>query len=332
MMGCRPTAGLDHHRVAGAKWLGQRGIKVDADQLIVCNGGSHGIHVALSTLTRPGDPVLTDALTDYGFISLSEMHHIKLHGLDIDDDGIVPDAFEAACKRTGAKVLYTTPCLSNPTATIMREDRRRELTDIAKRHGVTIIENDVYGMLVPNSPRPLFTYLPNATVYVTSLTKTLISGLRTGYLIGPAHLMQRFVGRVRATSWMATPLVAEIAARWISDGTAAAMLDWQRKEMTRRYGIAKSLLGGHTFNGHPCGLHIWLSLPEQWRSERFVREARTAGVAVTPPDPFVVGRINLPHCVRVSLGAPISSSVVKEGLTKLSAVLNRMPEPALPPF
>jgi hypothetical protein len=45
-----------------------------------------------------------------------------------------------------------------------------------------------------------------------------------------------------------------------------------------------------------------------------------------PPDPFVVGRANPPHCIRVSLGAPISTGVAKEGLTKLAATLDRMPE------
>ena len=327
MLVCRPIAGLDHHRQAGAQWLRRRQIEVTPERVLVCNGAAHGLTVALGTLTRPGDVVATEALVDHGIIGLAGVLHVRLQGLAIDQQGIIPEAFEAACATGEVKVLCATPCLSNPTASLMGDERRRQIATVARDFGVSIVENDVYGLLEPDAPPPLWSYLPEHSYYVTSFTKIAVSGLRTGYLVAPAPLISRLRRSLRATSWMATPLVAELASRWIRDGTADELLAWQRRQLALRHAILDQVLGEFASASHPHSLHAWLTLPEAWRGEAFVSEARLQNVAITPAEPFVVDRSAIPHAIRISLGAAGTPERLRRGLEVVAELLRRDPEP-----
>lgn len=327
MLVCRPIAGLDQHRQAGALWLRRRGIEVVPERLLICNGVAHALTVALASLTRPGDLVLTEALTDHGTIGLAEILHFRLQGLALDQEGVLPDAFEAACAGGEVKVLCVTPCLSNPTVALMGEARRRQIAAIARRFGVVVVENDIYGLLVPDGPPPLWSYLPEQTCYLTSFTKITVSGLRTGYLVAPEAMISRLRRSLRATSWMATPLVAELASRWIADGTADELVQWQRTQLAARHAVLDQVLGDFSYASHPHSLHVWLPLPEAWRGEAFVSEARLKNVAVTPAEAFAVGPNPAPRSIRISVAATRTADQLRQGLTILGDLLRREPEP-----
>jgi DNA-binding transcriptional MocR family regulator len=209
----------------------------------------------------------------------------------------------------------------------MPEARRRAIAAIARRHGVWVIEDDVYGDLVEDGPPALTAWLPQRACYVTSLTKTVVSGLRAGYLVAPPALVPRLVRRIRTTSWMATPLVAAIASRWIETGTAAELVTWQREALRVRQVIVRQVLGRYALRHHPTALHAWLELPPPWRAEAFVAEARLENVAITPAQPFVPGNAEPPNGIRISLGAARSEAEFRAGLGVLADLLERQPEP-----
>ena len=332
MLVCRPIAGLDHHRQAGALWLRRRGVEAPAEQIVICNGAAHALAVALATMVRPGQTVATEAIVDHGIIGLAGVLHFRLHGLPIDEEGIMPEALDTACSAGDIQVLCVTPCLSNPTVSLMSDERRRQIAAIARRRGIQIVENDVYGYLVADAPPPLWHYLPEQTHYVTSFTKITVSGLRVGYLASPARTIPRLRRSLRATSWMATPLLAEIAARWILDGTAEELLLWQRRQLAIRHEILGEVLGDHAYTSHPNALHAWLPLPPAWRGEAFVSEARLKNVAVTPAEPFLVDRDAVPNAIRISLGATRTTDELREGLTILADLLGQEPEPFYMPI
>src|SRR5262249_58990543 len=119
----------------------------------------------------------------------------------------------------------------------------------------------------------------------------------------PEPLGRRLAAAIRTTTWMAAPLMAEIAALWIKDGTANTIVKSKRKEAAARQKLAVALLGSERVESHPASYHLWLHLPEPWRSETFTAAARQRGVAITPAQAFLVGRAATPDAVRVSLGA-----------------------------
>ena len=134
---------------------------------------------------------------------------------------------------------------------------------------------------------------------------------------------------IRATTWLTAPLLAEITTAWIESGQAAAMADWKRDEIGARYALAREILEPWLQASlEPC-FHLWISLPDPWRTETFVARARDRGVVVNSAEEFMVGRQNPLHAVRVCLGATLSRERLEDGLKRLATLLTEVPEPSL---
>ncbi len=323
----QPHAGAAHHRAAGADWIGRVGLEVDPKQVLVCSGSQHAMAVCFSTLTKPGDVVLTESLTYAGMKGLANLFHFKLRGVPMDEHGMLPEAFQSACESTGAKFLYCVPTLQNPTNTVMPVERRKEVAAIARRHGVVIIEDDIHGLLPSKPVPPIAHFASDITCYIASISKSIAPGLRISYLAAPENLVERLTPGLWLTTWMASPLTAEVATLWIQNGTADRILEKRRKEAAARQKLAADILAGVQFQSHPFAYHIWLNLPEPWRAEDFTQQALKQRVVVTPPSAFIVGRERLPHAVRVCLGSVRERGRLAGGLRILADILTRSPEP-----
>jgi DNA-binding transcriptional MocR family regulator len=204
------------HRGAAALWLKQRGIVADPARIVICSGAQHGVLTAISSLVSHGDTVLTEEFTYLGMKAIAARLGLKLKGVAMDADGMCVDAFARACRSGVARTAVLMPTLHNPTTSTLTFARRKQLVEIARRFGVTLIEEDVYGLLAKDAVSPLAALAPDSVLYVTSLSKTVAPGLRIGYLYGPAHLINGIAQQVHMTSWLTCPLMAEAIAKWRS--------------------------------------------------------------------------------------------------------------------
>lgn len=314
------------HREAGAAWIARSGLEARAEHVLVCGGSQHTLTTLFATLLQPGDLMVTETLTYPGMNALAGLLHLRLQGLALDGHGLVPDAFEAACRAGGVKALYCVPTIQNPTASVMPEERRREIAAIARAHGVLIVEDDIHALLPEERPRPISAFAPEISYYITSTSKTLAPGLRVGYVLSPPATVQRLAAAIRATTWGAAPLMAEIAAGWIRDGTATAILEARRREASARQQMARAILSRARYASHPFGYYVWLHLPEPWRSEAFAAQLLRRGVAVTPAEAFLVGRSAAPPAVRVCLGAVPNRAQLDAGLRRVAELLEGPPD------
>ncbi len=326
-LACRPNVGLEEHRNAGVKWLSRCGLKTSAKNIVMTNGVCHGMTTALSSVARHGDVVVTDAIAYHLIISLCSYLGIRLQGLKMDNEGVLPDAFEAACKQQEVKVFFTAPTLAGPSVSLMSLERRKELVRIARQYDVLIIEDDVLGPLPENRPPPISALAPERSIYLTSFTKCVMPGLRTGYLVTPETLLPTITGRLIVFSWMATPFISEIASRWIEDGTADELVRWQREKIAERHAIVTEELAQFNWVGHPAALHFWLRLPEQWSAQNMVDHAKALGVAVAPPQPFMTAQSEPMNAVRIAVGGVSSIDRFRQGLILIKDLLKRSPEP-----
>ncbi|MBL8702285.1 MAG: PLP-dependent aminotransferase family protein [Alphaproteobacteria bacterium] len=330
MLGYATTTGLPQHREAAAQWLRREGFEVDPAEVVITGGAQHAMMLALHAVARPGDVVLTEELTFYGLKSIANMLSLRLSGVACDGEGLLPDALDAACRLHSPKALYALPTLQNPTTATMSAPRREAIAEICRRHGVTIIEDDIYGFLAPEAPPPLAAFAPELTVYLVSLSKSIAPGLRLGFVRAPEPLQERLAGGMRASLWMAPPILADVATRLIRTGVARRLAEGQRNEAIARQAIARRILAGATMTAPSYAIHLWLHLPEPWRREEFAAAARRRGVGVASADAFAVGRASVPHAVRVCVSAPGDRGQVERGLGILAELLRDGPATGSP--
>lgn len=323
-----PVEGRPRHRAAGAHWLAERLGPVAPERVLVSSGAQNALALVATALLRPGERLVTETLTYPGIKALAHPLGLRLEGLACDRDGLLPDALDAACREGGVRLLYTMPTLHNPTGAIQPEERRRALAAVARAHDVLIVEDDVYGFLDPRPIPKLAALAPERTVFVASPSKFLPPALRIGFLAAPESLVPRLAASQRALSWMASPLTAEIVARWIEDGTAAVLAEHQREEARARVTLVRERLGAHLAGfGPEAAMHVWLPLPAPWRAGDLVEEALARRVALTAAGAFAVGRAGAPHAVRFGLGAPTRADLTR-ALDVISDLLARPPQPS----
>ncbi len=320
------NTGLQPHLEAGSQWLTRQGLRnPDIERITLTNGSNHGILVAMMTLANPGETILVEPLTYPGILHQARILGYRVEAVETDEDGFIPEALEEACRRYSPRLLYCMPNVQNPTTISMSEDRRRAVADIVESSGMFIIEDDIWGGMVESNAPHMADLLPDRTVYLAALSKCMAGGLRIGYALAPARLSERLRASVRMTCWMPAPLMAEIARRWITDGTGDELRHWQRAEVTKRIEIGLSQLAESSPRYQPGGHHIWLDLPEPWRATDFKAMAESRGVRVLSGDSFAIDNRASRQGVRICVGKPESLDQVEQGMRVLADVLHAGP-------
>jgi DNA-binding transcriptional MocR family regulator len=321
----QPHAGSRRHRGAGAAWAERFGLAARPEQVLVSAGAQHAMMAILSALAKPGDHVLTEALTYPGVKALATLLHLSLDGIAMDDEGIEPEALEEAVRTTRARILYVMPTIHNPAGGVLSEKRRRAIAELLRAHDLVLIEDDVHRFLLPDAPPPIAALAPERVYYIAGTSKAIAGGLRVAFVVAPDGGVEPLARSIWATTWMAAPLMAEIATIWIEDGTAARMAERQRAEAIERQRLARALLGPSA-RAHPSSLHVWWELPEPWRGESFARAALQRGVAIAPAELFVVGRGPAPRAVRIGLGPARDRDELEQALRTLIEVREAGPQ------
>ena len=309
LQGYPSARSLQRGQLAVSSWLRARSVEIPPQQVLLCAGAQQGVFAALLGLCEPGEPVLVEALTSPGIKAAGRQLRLPLHGVAMDAFGILPDDLDRLARATSARVAVLTPCVQNPTAVSMDAQRREAIAAVARRRGLLIIEDDIYGAL--GDEPPLAAELPDRTLLISSLSKTVAPGLRLGFIAGPDEWLSRIDPERQATSWALSTLCLQIGCEWLEDGTAARRLAWQREQMTRRWRLAQKLLGSAAPNASP---HMWLELAVDKDLPALCHEA---GVEAAMAEVFSVGH-GAPNALRLSLTAAPSLAVLKARLEVLA--------------
>ncbi len=325
-LGYAADIGSARHRSLAGDWLGRRGVDASPDDIAITHGGQHALLVAFAATAHAREAVATEALTYPGARSAAQALGLGLAPITIDDEGLDPEAFTSWCRSAGTpRVLYTTPFAHNPTARTQSAQRRRELVDVARRYDVTIIEDDVFGMLDDTGTPPLAAMAPERTLHLTSFSKALTPGLRCGILTGPSPIMQRVGPLIRATIFNAAPLQTAITMAWVQDGTADRLVDWQRIQARQRRERALGVLGDcpAVRSLTATALHAWVQLAAPWTPAEAIAAAASVDVLIGPTSHFAVGAPIDERGVRLCLGNAPSVQALGAALERLDTSWRR---------
>jgi DNA-binding transcriptional MocR family regulator len=279
--------------------------------------------IAFAALCRPGDTILCEAATFSGARTLAAQQGYRLQGIEMDAEGLRPQALDRAAAATGARVVYTLPTLQNPTARAISRRRRSDIVRIARARDLWIVEDDIYAPYARHLDLPpLATLAPERTLYVSSLSKILSPGLRAGFLVAPAgEVFDACVRAMRALMHSPAGVGTAIATDWIESGRADDMAREVRAEVGARTAMAVAALKGMA-DEPPSGmsLHLWLPMPAI-DAERAAARALTAGLRLTSPDAYAVPDGKGATGLRLCVGSAANRAALAQALSTLKDAL-----------
>ena len=312
--------GLPEHKEAGAVWAGKYGMPAQPERVVVFSGVQHGLTCCMLSLFRPGGRIAVEQLTYPGIKPLASMAGLQLTPVEMDGQGMIPEALDTACRRDETHGVYLMPGVQNPTAAFMGEERRRALARVIAKRGLILLEDDAYSLTREEKTPPASSFIPDSSVFFAGISKAFWPGLRVCFCVVPARFQRILAEAVLNTAWMTPPLNAALAAEIILSGEAEKVLALKKKEAARRNILARDIFTGSSFRGCSTGFFLWLDLPGPWTGRAFEDAARNAGVRVFGAEKFAVGGTPAPAAVRISLTGTDSRDSLVKGLSVLQGI------------
>ncbi|MGL5863216.1 MAG: PLP-dependent aminotransferase family protein [Phycicoccus sp.] len=299
-------APLSRGHAVVATLLARRGLHLRHGEVVLAAGAQQALLAALVCAVGSGGRVLVEEPTFPGMKTAARHLGLHLVPVRLDHLGVLPGDLARAARTSGATTLVCVPHLQNPTAVSMTEQRRHDVSEVVTRLGLTVVEDDVYGAL--QDEPVLAALVPDRSVVVTGLSKSVAPGLRIGALAGRHPAVAAAAAEVSLTSWTVSPAMVELAALWDADGTLERRVDWQRTEVVARSRRLDDLRPG------PRSPHRWL--PTRTAPDRAARLLADAGVTVVPSTALGVGA-RVPKGVRLSLTAARSRAELHEAIERV---------------
>jgi 2-aminoadipate transaminase len=277
-------------------YLARQGIKADLSEILILSGSQQGIDLVARTLLNPEDVVLIEDPSYFWALCNFTATGARCVPVAMDDDGIRLDVFENIASRVDAKLLYTIPTFQNPTGATMSEYRRRKLLELAARFQVPILEDNFVGDLnYTDSPQlPLKSMDEhNCVIYQGTFSKALCPGLRLGWLVAPAPIMERLRLAKRtcdlSTNSMAQIILAEYLARgYYEEHLKAVQKEYKHRLDTICGAIDKYASSWLSYSRPEGGMFLWCKLPPGYSSRELLSVAEREGVTYSPGDVFYV--------------------------------------------
>ncbi len=325
-----PTEETDRSaREAVVDWIGQgRAGRITADDVVLAMGAQNATIIALqSVLHGPAPIILTDELAYPGVRHAARLLRAKVIGVEMDEEGLRPDRLEHLLREHGAQALLTSAEAHSPTTTRTSLARRKEIVEIARRHQLQIIEDDCHCIWWEG--RPAYREMcPELSWYISSLTKSVSSSLRFGFIVPPQG-QTRLVRQVAQSSFYGLPQpIIDLGEALLRSGEAGNIRARVRSLINERVQDAVNCLGSWDISYNYDVSFIWLKLPQGWRGSSFVRACERAGIMLKAADEFALADGASPNAVRIGLSVDMEQGAFRAALTKMSDILTKPPSHA----
>lgn len=280
-----PPLGLEELRREISRRLAAHGVERGPEQILVTSGAQQGLDLLFRAFADPGDVVAMESPTYSGALALARFAGVEVLPLPMEGDG--PDARPLVGRR--AKLVYTMPERQNPTGVTATEARRQKLLEATVSSGALLVED---GYEEPESGLvPLTAKLPERTVWLGTLSKDLVPGLRIGWLAGPSGIIET-LARVKKTADFQTPLPLQAAiAEFLRAGAdrrarRSRVLDVEARRIAAVRALKIHLPEVSWWGGEVGNPLFWLHLPGSLSGRRVAESAAARGVGVAPGADF----------------------------------------------
>ncbi|WP_282176110.1 PLP-dependent aminotransferase family protein [Vibrio nereis] len=314
-----------------AKITQDLGTPASPNELLVTHGAQQSISLALRATTKPGDIVAVESPCYFGNLLLLES--LGLEAIEIPSchrDGMDPQALREALEQWEIKVIILTPNFTNPTGSMMPLERRKAILDMSGK--TPIIEDDVFGALSYAEPIPSLKSLDKAdrVIYVNSLSKTLDSRLRIGWMLAGKHT-EHIERLLLCDSMGGINLMQSALSDFFTSGKYKTHLSRMRRiyqSNTKRFvALFKqameqypSLHNHYHISGVQGSFLLWIRLPESIDCDVLYRTCNQHKISILPGSVFGT-QSQFKHCFRVCVANFTNDKDWSNAINRLAKIL-----------
>jgi len=312
-----------------AKRYRARGLDVTVDHVLIDTGTMQGIDLLGKLFLEEGDQVVLGDPTFLTALQSFTLYQAGFLPVALDDDGMKVDRLPAILEAHEVKFLYVMPTFQNPTGRTLSLERRKQLLEIAGRYGVPVVEDDAYGEIrLGGDPLPTLKELDtqDSVIYLSSFSKTLSPGLRVGFILAPAAIMEKLVFAKQTadlhTSLLPQRIVHEFLRRdWLDPHIRVLVKSYRKRRNAMLDAMAEHFPPGVSWSRPEGGLFCWVSLPEHMDADAMLDAALAEKVMYVPGSCYFAGGGGT-NCMRLNYSA-YTEERIRVGIERLDRVIER---------
>ncbi len=271
------------------------------ESLTVTNGALDAIDRALASIIHFGDRIVIENPTFPPFADLIDHYGLEAIGVELDDEGMLPEQFSAALAHAPTVVLLQ-PRAHNPSGVSMTAERAERLASILRRSRMApraiVIEDDHSGSIATAPVVSLAAWIPERVLHVRSFSKSHGPDLRIGALGGPRELVERVISqRLLGPGWTSRMIQSVLFDLLTNPDAVAKIAEARRVYAARQASFAEAMARAGVPMLPGDGLNGWLAVADERAA---TVSLAAAGIQVAPGTPFQLG-VCEPH-VRVTVG------------------------------
>ena len=278
-----------------ARYREKADLNIPVDDILITSGSQQGLDLLGRTLLNDGDAVIIEEPGYLGAIQAFSLYRPRFLPVPVSGAGMDPAALATVLHNDRAKLIYTVPNFQNPSGITYPERNRLELAKILEGSNLVLIEDDPYGELrFTGEARTSFKeYLPHNTVLLGTFSKTLVPGLRLGWLVAPPMLMQKLITAKQATDLHTSHFTQNIVYQYLCDNDPDEHIGMIRGVYGRQCRAMQENIGKYFPPGVTCtspegGMFLWAELPGDLTAMGLFETAVRDRVVFVPGDPFYV--------------------------------------------
>jgi len=305
------------------------GVPAEEDNILIVNGSQQALDLLGKVFINPGDTVLTDQPTYLGALQAWSAYEARFVTVPLDDEGSRVELMEDILKREPVKFIYCLPNFHNPAGVTLSLERRRQLVDLAARHGVFIVEDDPYGELrfEGEDITPIVVQHKENTIYLSTFSKTLAPGIRLGWIVAPKKMISRLVqakqGSDLHTSGFLQMVANDICQRGFLRQHVKNIRDTYRQRCSVMLAaMDKHFPAGIRWTRPKGGLFLWVILPKGADCMDLLKDAVEEKVAFIPGTAFYPDPSSGRNTFRLTF-ATASPEMIEEGIRRLGKAIEK---------
>jgi DNA-binding transcriptional MocR family regulator len=296
---------------------------VPVERVLIGNGSLQLIEFLCLHMLQADDVVFTEAPTYDRTITLLRRHRARVVGIPLEADGPNVEALERALMEHVPKFFYIIPDFQNPAGATCSGVKRRRIVDLAAQYGFLLVEDAPYRLLrYRGKEEPtLYELAPQHTLHLSSFTKLIAPGVRTGYVIGDASLVTK-LARVAEDTYISPGYLAQgITYEWCRRGRLLPQVERLKQLYAPRLDACLAALDRYIPGAQAIrpdgGFFVSLTLPEGALTTTVRPQAAKIGVNLTDglaffPEGGGERFLRLPFCA-------LSPSEIDDGIRRLAA-------------
>jgi len=324
------SMGHDKLRSAIARRAVEFGCNLSASEIVVTNGCTEALNLALRAVAQPGDTIALESPTYFTLLQIIESLGMK--ALEIPThprEGISLEALELALDREKVKACLLMPNVSNPLGSTMPDAAKKRLVQLLVERDVPLIEDGIYNALcfAATPPYAAKAYDRKGLVMLcSSFTKSLAPGFRVGWVAAGRHYEQVRILKFMSSGGM--PELLQLAvAEFLENGGYDRHLRSMRRTYARQTGLAQTAVAQHFPPGTRAtrptgGFVLWVELPKGCDAVELYEQAMQERIGFAP-GPMFSATDRYHNCLRLSCAVPWTPRV-EGAIARLGELAHRL--------